>query len=560
MQRFSLSADLAADGLSQLRSSVRSGAKALLACQHPHGVIIPEQKPSPVNTALASLALHLVDPSDPDGLVDRAVTYLCRTQNAEGGWSSHQFQSEMLATAHVVDVLRIVAPERAASTIAAAADLLDCLGRPENSLAWVRARRHERSLLSPPMSLQTLPAPRIPLTLGAAQRRLSLRLPAYASIAMRSGGRRTSGSRTERSFALSFIREIYEHEGATGAFGGDPWLTSQICIGLTRSGLASDMARRAAEWLRSQASPQGTWPPASLDVRWASLVITALVDGDCADDTRLRATRDMLHRTQQSVPFPSHRGRAGGWSPSGTPSWPTAQATAEAVSALSRLSQFTDNEQAKRGADWLVSQQDSRGSWSLAVRNSSRGPYGPCAHLTAQAVRALLDSGLDSNHARVAKALRWLSTQQDEDGSFTSLWYRGNTMATSAVIEAFHQAGRTSGRTCRRALDWLARAQRSTGAWSASQDAGVSTVEETASALSALLQAGLPASSVYVTRAVQWLVNRQRTDGTWPAEPVNEYIRLQCRFADELIATSLAVRALGLFARKATSPEEQGTL
>jgi squalene-hopene/tetraprenyl-beta-curcumene cyclase len=183
------------------------------------------------------------------------------------------------------------------------------------------------------------------------------------------------------------------------------------------------------------------------------------------------------------------------------------------------------------------------------MRNTKSGPFGPCPHLTAQAVQALLDSGLDASNKHVLKALRWLSARQEQDGSFQSLWHRGHTIATAAVVEALCRTEAVNHSMFRRAVDWLILAQRPNGAWSASAGAGFDTVEETASALSALLQSGMSANSVHVKLAAQWLMDRQRSDGTWPAEPVNEYIRFQYRFADETIGTSLAVRALGLLMR-----------
>ncbi|MEV5148218.1 prenyltransferase/squalene oxidase repeat-containing protein [Streptomyces sp. NPDC052727] len=284
--------------------------------------------------------------------------------------------------------------------------------------------------------------------------------------------------------------------------------------------------------------------PGPVAVRWTSLACSALAEAGQSSDVRLTAAAAVLRRTQQQAAFPTLGSPAGGWSASGGSGWPTALDTAEAVSALSKLALADYSPQIRDGADWLVAQQDSAGSWSYAVRNTVPGAYGPCAHLTAKAVCALIDAGAAADDRYVKKALAWLARQQEPSGHFTAMWYRGYTIPTAAVVEAYCGTVGRRHQVTRRACEWLLGTQREDGSWSAGQSVGVSTVEETASALRALRMAGMSSYAPPIVQGVKWLMSRQRTNGTWPAEPVNEHLRFQHRYADDLVATSFALQAL----------------
>ncbi|MEU9553862.1 prenyltransferase/squalene oxidase repeat-containing protein [Streptomyces fumanus] len=538
--------------LADLDASIARAVEGLFAYQGQNGAFAPsDTRYSPAHSALALIALHLTSPEDADGLITRGIAHLCRTQRFDGGWSPHRFGSEPLATALAVDALRLIAPERAASAIEAARILIDRIGHAQEHADAAPTGGYERLLFSPTAALRQDVAFRLPLSPGRARRQLSLQWPAVASLTLRSRRQESAGdpvgrvvrART-RASALSLIRQLYEHEGATGGFAADPMLTGYICIGLGLSGLGPDIARAAATWLRAAGGESGQWAQAPSHVRWTSLAGSALAAAGLASDIRLAATAHVLARAQHQADFAPLGVPAGGWSASGGPGWATTLDTAEAVSALAALALTDRTAEIREGVRWLTDQQDSAGSWSYAVRDTLPGAYGPCAHLTATAVRALIDAGTPADDKHVKKALHWLARRQDASGYFTAMWFRGHTIATAAVAETYCRVGDGEHAVAARARDWLLRTQRRDGSWSAGQSVGVSSVEETASALRALLATGLTVYAPPVARAVQWLIARQRTNGTWPGEPVNEHVRLQHRYADDLVATALALRAL----------------
>ncbi|MFD5392511.1 prenyltransferase/squalene oxidase repeat-containing protein, partial [Streptomyces sp. NPDC127074] len=232
--------------------------------------------------------------------------------------------------------------------------------------------------------------------------------------------------------------------------------------------------------------------------------------------------------------------------------------TAESSAILLKLPGGADDRHVRAGLGWLTATQDAAGSWSLAVRNSKPGGFGPCPQMTAKAVGALLDSGAGADDPRVAKAMRWLLGRQRPDGSFEAMWYRGGTPGTAAALEALSRAGRTGEhhRAAARARDWLLRTRHPDGSWStgegtqpgegtqSGEGTRPGTVEETAWALRGLRAAGLSPADPALAAAARWLVDAQRTDGGWTPGPVNEYVRGCARYADDGIAAGLALRAL----------------
>ncbi|MFC4494291.1 prenyltransferase/squalene oxidase repeat-containing protein [Streptomyces ovatisporus] len=552
--------------------AVGTGAEALFARLRPDGVFAPRgDRFSPANTAAAIVALHHATEQPPDrtdgpagtdstdstdSTIARAVTRLCDSQRPDGGWAMAGVPTELLATAVATAALRLVAPERAAKAVRAGEELVTRLGGaaalPEPTMTGL-VRQFDA--LSGVGKLSELP--RLPMELmllpGPARRLLSLRLPIFASMALAQAAHRPQGraralvNRAAGRAALRVVREAYEREGSTGEFSTDPWLTSLIALGIARSGTAPDISRASAHRLRAMARQDGSWDLMPLDVTWSSFATAALLEAGYAADPRLTATRAMFHRRQQDEPFAALGCPPGFWGFSSVSSWPMALETAEVSSALLQLPGGREDIHARRGIDWLTAMQDRSGSWSLAVRGSRPGGFGPCPHMTAKAVRALLDHGVPPRDRRVVRALEWLARVQHEDGSFEAMWYRGPTPGTSVVLETLCRAGRSGSSQARRARDWLLRTQAADGSWASGEDgpdAPRGTVEETAWALHALLAAGTGPDSRAVVAAARRLTDAQCTDGSWQGAAVNEYVRRCSRYADDGIASGLALRAL----------------
>ncbi|WP_233362065.1 prenyltransferase/squalene oxidase repeat-containing protein [Streptomyces sp. GMR22] len=542
-------------------TAVTTGAEVLLAHRRDDGAFVfGAHHASPLNTAGALTALHFADPEGSAETIERGVTWLCETQRDDGGWAMPSVPTEPLTTALAAAALHLLAPRRAASAVRAARARFEELGGsaavPEPAMTALIRQFHTFAGLPHEGAQRRLPLELL-LFPGLSRRLLSLRLPIYASQALAQSAHRRRGpagralDRLARPRALAIVRDAYEREGATGGFSTDPWLTGLICLGLARSGQAPDLVSAAARWLRSAANPDGSWDLMPLDVTWTNFATAALIEAGHADDPQLIGTREMLHRHQQPEPFEALGCPAGYWGFSSPRSWPMALETAEAGAILLRLPGGADDRHVRAGLAWLTATQDAAGSWSLAVRNSKPGGFGPCPQMTAKVVGALLDSGAGADDPRVVRAVRWLVGRQRPDGSYEAMWYRGGTPGTAAALEALSRAGRTEEhhRAAARARDWLLRTRHPDGSWSTGDRSGPGatrrgTVEETAWALRGLLAAGLSPADPAPAAAARWLVDAQRADGGWTPAPVNEYIRGCARYADDGIAAGLAVRAL----------------
>jgi squalene-hopene/tetraprenyl-beta-curcumene cyclase len=365
-------------------------------------------------------------------------------------------------------------------------------------------------------------------------------LPVAAALSLKPAARGLAARR-----ALSVIRQIHEHEGGTGELGGDPWPASMICLGLARAGQAPEVVEAISRRLGETVNPDGSWDMMPLDITWSVFAAAGLEEAGYGDDPRLAATIAMLRSRQGDRPFTAFDSPPGYWSYGTGHGWPMALETAMVTALLARLSPQHDC--VRRGVAWLSHQQDRRGSWSLCVPETIAPNIGADPFMTAEAICALLDSGVDSDDERIRRAVTWLHTQQDEDGRFEAMWYRNHTSGTAVVVEALARADAEVARS----RQWLLDTQHADGSWSDGRPENPGTVEETAWALRALLHAGVPATDPVAVRAVRWLLDAQLPDGQWPAAPVSEWIRNCYRYFNTAITNGLALRALSAYQKAA---------
>ncbi|BBB01326.1 putative diterpene cyclase [Actinacidiphila reveromycinica] len=555
----------------RVSSAISSGARAVFAVQRPDGVFDygAGALTSTLSTVGAVSALHFADPRGSADLIALGVDWLRRTQRPDGGWSMVPGgASEAGPTAVAAATLHLVAPDGAADAVGAGRAWmaghggLEAIPHPEVT-AWCRQFYGYAGWIAPhdmrrfPLELALFP--------GLFRRLFDLRGPMVAALALAQTRYRRTGpvlrllARAGEPRALSVIRQVYEHEGSTGGWCDDAWVTGLICAGLARADLAPDMVAGAVGWFRRMVNADGSWNSGTLDLTWSMYAAGGLMEAGYAEDGRLAPTRGLFLRDQQDRPFTAFGCPPGFWGWSGPRGWPASLETAEIVSALAGLPDPDGRARGAvaRGVAWLTAQQDTRGSWGLCVRNTKVANSGPCPHMTAQCVDALLDSGAAADDPRVRRAADWLHTAQLPDGTYESVWYRMHTAGTSAVLRTLVRAGRGGHPGVARARGWLLATQLPDGSWSTgdgtASGTAPGTVEETAWAVGALLTAGLPAVDPAVGRGVRWLLDARLPDGSWPAARVNEYVRHVSRYPNGGLAGGLALRAL---ARYRTAAEE----
>jgi squalene-hopene/tetraprenyl-beta-curcumene cyclase len=537
--------------------AIRLAAEELFGRQREDGAFGDDPPSSVLGTAGAITALHFADPAGSAQLIADGSRWLRSAQLPDGGWGGVLGAgSEPVATSVAAATLQIVDARDSAEAIAAGRDRLEQFGgiaavTDPAVLLLCKTFLMLAGFLQP-SELRRLPL-EIVLFDRVRRQNISFRTAPFVALALAQSvtdpakGLRGLTARLARGKALRLLRDVYEHEGKTGDFSEDPWPAALVCLSLARAGLAPDMAAASAGYLRRSVRPDGSWDAVSnLDLTRSGFAATGLIAAGYAGDPRLERTRQLFARCQQQQEFTVLVCPPGGWSFSGPRGWPVTLESAEIIAALAALPGSEADPVLRTGVQWLRGRQDSRGSWSLWVRDTKLANDGPCPSITSQAITALLDAGLPADSPEIGKAADWLLTQQRPDGTFENLWYRDYTTGTSAVLAALARAGRGDDPVAGRARQWLLDTQRPDGSWGDGADSD-SSVEETAWALHALLEAEADPASAPVTRAVEWLVAAQQPSGGWQPSRICAYIRHHMYYPNGAIARGLALRALGLY-------------
>ena len=537
----------------------RGGADALLRRQRPGGAFGDNAPASVLGTAGAAAALHAADPAAHADLVSNAGTWLRAEQQADGGWGGVTGSaSEVVPTAIAVASLAMTAAQASATAIESGRACLARFGGVDAVTDPAIAFLCRQFLAMAGLPGEAGRLRRLPLEIVLAdrvrRRRISFRTAPFIGLALMQQGmfadrglRRATLGRA-RNAGLALLRSIYDHEGRTGEFSADPWPAALVLLGLARAGAAPDMAGAIAGWLRQVVRPDGAWDAvANLDLTRSAYAATGLAAAGYAADDRLHATRELFHASQQQEGFPVLGVPPGGWSFSSARGWPVVLESAEILSALAAFPGSDEDAVLRSGCEWLLGRQDTRGSWSLWVRDTKLANDGPCPAITSQAIGALLDAGYPAGHRSIVAACGWLRTQQRPDGSFENLWYRDYTSGTAVVAAALARAGLARDPVTRRAVDWLCRSQMTDGSWGPG-DGTDGSAEETAWAVLGLLAAGGPGTAENADRGVGWLVAAALPDGGWRPARVCNYIRHHMRYPNAVITQGLALRALGEYA------------
>jgi squalene-hopene/tetraprenyl-beta-curcumene cyclase len=241
---------------------------------------------------------------------------------------------------------------------------------------------------------------------------------------------------------------------------------------------------------------------------------------------------------------------------------------------------------ARDGIDWLLRLQNADGGWPTFCRGWGALPFDRSApDLTAHAIRALhvwqdvaadgdcpLFVGEESDALanrpdrrkkgtvplvarKIQRAidcgLRYLRQAQRADGSWVPLWFGNEREAdeenpvygTARVLLAYRDLGRSSDEPAGRGAEWLCAHQNPDGGWG-SHRAGVSSVEETAVAVEALLAAEHgPAVQVALEKGLGWLVRAVAEGRHRESSPIGLYFA-RLWYYESLYPMVFAVAAL----------------
>jgi squalene-hopene/tetraprenyl-beta-curcumene cyclase len=423
---------------------------------------------------------------------------------------------------------------------------------------------------------------------------VSYAIPALVAIGQARyfhGKPRNPLARLVRRLAIpASLRTLQRMQPASGGYLEAAPLTSFVAMSMASIGQADHpVTRRAVQFLIDSVRPDGSWPIDTNLATWVtSLSINALAAGGQKVGTSgcLAWLLNCQHR--QVHPFTSAAPGGWGWTDlSGAV--PDADDTPGALLALAVLRPLVTERQRKEidlaaflGLNWLFNLQNSDGGWPTFCRGWGTLPFDRSGvDLTAHAIRAIhtwqqsppnaLDDDLRLRFSRqplssvllrdaekaIRRGLDFLARRQRPDGSFVPLWF-GNqhhpaeenpVYGTSRVLLAYRDLGQIGSGPAQRALAWLAGQCGPDGGWGASGDVssdcrGVSSVEETAVAVEALLAADDAATQAVAEKGLNWLVEAIEAGRHREPSPIGLYFA-RLWYYERLYPRCMIVSALG---------------
>jgi squalene-hopene/tetraprenyl-beta-curcumene cyclase len=192
-----------------------------------------------------------------------------------------------------------------------------------------------------------------------------------------------------------------------------------------------------------------------------------------------------------------------------------------------------------RGLAWALAMQSDNGGWGAFDKNNNKSiickiPFcnfgealdPPSVDVTAHVLEAFGALGLRPSHPATSRALAFIKSEQEEDGSWFGRWGVNHIYGTAAVLPALQALGEDMNQDwIRQAVKWVLTKQNSDGGWGEScasymnaalRGVGPSTPSQTAWALIALLSVPPETNILDAIRCgLNYLLSTQQTDGTW---------------------------------------------
>ncbi len=249
--------------------------------------------------------------------------------------------------------------------------------------------------------------------------------------------------------------------------------------------------------------------------------------------------KDVRHKGDWAVKF--SKTEPGGWYfEFNNEFYPDTDDTSQVLLALNKVDNPRERYQhqvAERAIEWELAMQCRSGGWGsfdkdntkmifqyipFADHNAMLDP--PTVDITGRMLEMLATYGYTREDKRVEKAIKFILSEQESDGSWFGRWGVNYIYGTFLVLRGLEAIGFDQHEPqVQQAAEWIRMVQNSDGGWGEAcgsydnpdtRGEGLSTPSQTAWALLGLLSAGDDRSDS-LAKGVRWLLTRQKPDGGW---------------------------------------------
>jgi squalene-hopene/tetraprenyl-beta-curcumene cyclase len=250
-------------------------------------------------------------------------------------------------------------------------------------------------------------------------------------------------------------------------------------------------------------------------------------------------SKEVRHKGDWAVKVP--RREPGGWYfEFNNEFYPDTDDTAQVLLGLSRVENPRERYQhqvVQRAIEWEFAMQCRNGGWGsfdkdntkmifqyipFADHNAMLDP--PTVDITGRMLEMLAAYGYTRGDKRIEKAIQFILSEQEPDGSWFGRWGVNYIYGTFLVLRGLEAIGFDHNEPqVQQAAEWIRMVQNSDGGWGEScgtyddpdtRGVGVSTPSQTAWAVLGLLAAGDDRSDS-VAKGIKWLLQMQCQDGSW---------------------------------------------
>ncbi len=195
------------------------------------------------------------------------------------------------------------------------------------------------------------------------------------------------------------------------------------------------------------------------------------------------------------------------------------------------------HEVCQRALNWIWAMQCKNGGWAAFDKDNTKSifqyiPFAdhnamldpPTVDITGRMLEMLALYGFTRSDPRVEKAVQFILSEQEPDGSWFGRWGVNYLYGTFLVLRGLEAMGMSNLEpSIQQAAEWIRMVQNPDGGWGETcgtyddpdqRGVGPSTPSQTAWALLGLLAAG-DTRSDSVAKGIRWLIDRQHEDGSW---------------------------------------------